>query len=87
MDRELINGQMVVNILDSGSMEPSKVRVLIFGLITENLKEVGKIISCMEKVLTIGQMEGNMMGIILKIKKVDLEPIIGLMVEFMKGTG
>ena len=63
MVKEPIDGPMEVNIQVNGLKAQLKALGLIFGLITENLKEVGKTINCMAREFIIGLMGENMMVI------------------------
>jgi hypothetical protein len=51
------------------------------------LKEIGKIIKCMEKVLLPGQMGESMKGNTTKIKNKAMDFLFGQMVEFMMEGG
>lgn len=82
-----IDGQMEVNIPVLGLIAPLRVRGLIFGRITENLKEDGKQTNCMERAFIPGLMVENTMVITLMIKRVALALITGLMAECTKDIG
>ncbi len=52
-----------------------------------NIKDIGKIIKCMEKVFLDGQMGVFMKGNMLTTKKMDLVGYNGLMVRYIKASG
>jgi len=47
----------------------------------------GLIITCMEKVLTLGRTVEDMRGSTASIKSMDMESTLGVMVEDMMGSG
>jgi len=53
----------------------------------KNMKDSGRIIRCMVRASSDGQMEGFMKEIMLMIKKKDMVPLDGLMVGFIKACG
>jgi hypothetical protein len=53
----------------------------------ESMKEIGLIIKCRVRVLILGQTVGDMRDHMKEIRKMALEYINGLMVEFMKVHG
>ena len=53
----------------------------------ENIKDSGKIITCMDMVFTNGTMAENMKECILWIRKMDTEFTLGLMEEFTRVNG
>ena len=59
----------------------------ILGLMGENMKGNGKIIRCMVKENTLGQMVDFTKVNIKTMKKMDMEYIFGEEVKSMKGTG
>ena len=87
MDRVPIDGAMEVNTQGNGWIALLRVKARMSGLMEESLKEAGNKINCMVEVFTLGLMEGNMMGSMQKIKRVDLEHITGQMEGYTKDTG
>ena len=59
MDKVNSVGQMVVHMLVNSLITIFMVRVIISGLMVENMKEIGKTTKWMDVVILLGLMEGN----------------------------
>lgn len=63
------------------------LRGFIFGPMEEYMRGNGFVIRCMEKEFTHGQTDGNMKEIMLTIKNMVSDSILGQMGENTKGVG
>ena len=61
--------------------------VFILGQMEEGMRDIGRIITCMDKESILGEMAENMMDHTLWIKSMDLESTFGLMEGNTKGSG
>ena len=60
MEQEHLNGQIILNTLESFITIIFTGKEFTRGAMEESMKENGKIIKCMEKAPLLGQMEENM---------------------------
>ena len=57
--------------------------VHMFGLIKKNMREISKIMLCMDMAIIHGQIKENILECLLWEKEKELENIIGMMGEFL----
>jgi len=87
MERAHLNGQTLQCLLESFTTIISMEEEFICGVMAENMKENGKIIKCMEKVVSHGVMAAFTSESILKTRRMGMVSSCGLMGGVTKVTG
>ena len=78
---------MGLSMKEIGMKTESKDSVSTSGLMVEDMRAIGRTITCMDKDYILGKMVENMMEIIIWIKNMDMEFIIGQMGGNTKASG
>ena len=81
VDKGNLNGQMVPNIMESLGKIILRGLEFIYGPIKDNMKECERKIRCMDEGYSNGLMDGNILAIILMIKKKERDYLNGRIVR------